>query len=640
MKKLVFLLLILFSIQMTSFASDYWGYGIEIKKQNEKYIIDNVLENSKADEIGIKNGMNIVKINGKKIEKITDETLNSIDKKYKNLKILTDKNEQITLKPENITLVKTYNNVQDTFNEQTKYSIDNYKTEKVILSEYLNTNKHVKYLNAYLNYAEAISTNNLKELVELFKITQKNVQEAISKAKTDVNSSFYQKYTECLNNKNKESIYSNTFKSFLEILLYFEQNQELINRQINEFNDNQKKLFAKFVYNSKITANLFRDVETELYAFLFKHSYDVAKLESWKREINVERKLYNNGYKNLVSLIKKNKIEFEKPGLFSNFAQTSLNPPAIKWITDKQVVATAEAVGYKTLVPTKNNKTNSELSANNNSSINSPKEELTFFGGFKYDSQITDVLKYFDSLPSVKRIDIPKPIKLTIPVTNYHVYRNSHKENISLKGKITNNLINNIFLSYPLDIFAVNGAYKTLKLSNGKNIKVIDNAFTFTIENVYIAGIPFNLSIILTAQPEYVFFDKNYKLTYFNNMVIPRYEISHMQFYFADEEHDVTYYEAELRNLLNLYKQKYNKFYVNKGSYVWGTKVYETGGRNNNNLIFGDNKNIVITMEWTLGTIEINYFNSNYDRFKNKYDEYIKNSNKQKYKEQSLNEHI
>ena len=41
---------------------------------------------------------------------------------------------------------------------------------------------------------------------------------------------------------------------------------------------------------------------------------------------------------------------------------------------------------------------------------------------------------------------------------------------------------------------------------------------------------------------------------------------------------------------------KYNKFYVNKGSYVWGTKVYETGGRNNNNLIFGDNKNIVITI--------------------------------------------
>ena len=70
MKKNFILLMVAILVQTACFANDYFGYGVEIKKQDNNLIIENVIKNTKAEQSGVKTGQKIISINGKKIEKL------------------------------------------------------------------------------------------------------------------------------------------------------------------------------------------------------------------------------------------------------------------------------------------------------------------------------------------------------------------------------------------------------------------------------------------------------------------------------------------------------------------------------------------------------------------------------------------
>ena len=83
-KALVFLILFL-SIHLNCFAEDYFGYGIEIEKQNDDIVLKKVMKNSKADKLGLKDGLKIINLNGKKPQKISDEMLKDTENIYVNM---------------------------------------------------------------------------------------------------------------------------------------------------------------------------------------------------------------------------------------------------------------------------------------------------------------------------------------------------------------------------------------------------------------------------------------------------------------------------------------------------------------------------------------------------------------------------
>lgn len=347
MRKSLMVLLMLFVIQITCFADDL-GYGIKILKQDDSLIIEDVLKNSKADKAGLKAGQKIISINGKKAKKILAESLNNIDKEYKKLSLVTDKNTTISLKPENITLVETYNNANDTYNENTKYKVENYKTDNIILANFISQNKYANYTNAYSNYADSISIKNSQDYVNLFKITQDNVEKAIIKAKNDNNSQYYSLYEDVVSNsKNSDSVIGKAFKYFLELSLYSEQNKDLINRQISEFNQSEKKIFTKYTYNTRILANLYYQAKAQLQLFSYENKYNASKISNWEAEFLKENKTYNDRYKELTNIISKNKIEFNsKPGPISDIAQTGNIAPATKFAGYKQMNELAKSAGY------------------------------------------------------------------------------------------------------------------------------------------------------------------------------------------------------------------------------------------------------------------------------------------------------
>jgi len=366
MKKFVAVALLSALTFMPVLANDF-GFGINFTKNDDVLLIQDVIPNSLAEKSGLKAGQKVLKFNGKAINKLKADSLTNIDN-YKSLKLITDNNKQYSLKQEDITLLKSYNQVNDTFSDKTKYNVANYITEKIILPNSIDS-KHVKYSNAYLNYADAISTDNSKIYVELFKVTDDNVKSALEEVKNNSINEYASLYNEIYRNNKSSDIYGKAFKQFLELAIYNDVNKELIDRQISEFNSAQKKQYSQMVYNTKIVANLYSYSNRELGIYLIKHTVNANSKDKWENELKTENNIYNVKYKELCNSLSKNKIEITKPGPLSNREQvTAGTPPKDKWVEDKQIVVLAQAKGY-------NPNDNAEVKKINNAKIVAQKQK-------------------------------------------------------------------------------------------------------------------------------------------------------------------------------------------------------------------------------------------------------------------------
>lgn len=344
MRKLISATLLLTMTIVPVLANDF-GFGIELIKKDNDLLIQNVIPNSIADQNGLKAGQKILKFNGKSINKLKENDFSNINT-YKSLKLVTTDNKQYSLKQENIDLLKSYNYVNNTFNNKTEYKIKNFTTEKIILPNSIDS-KHVKYLNAYLNYADAISIDNSKRYVQLFKITDENIKSTIEKNKNNSENLYVALYNENFLNNRKSDIYGNAFKHFLELAIYEEYNKNLIAKQISKFNSTEKKQYAQLVYNTRIIANLYNYSSRELDLFLIKHVVSANLTDIWHNDLKAENNAYNERYKELCNLLSNNKIEINKPGPLSNREQlhTGITPNE-KWVEDKQIVVLAQEKGY------------------------------------------------------------------------------------------------------------------------------------------------------------------------------------------------------------------------------------------------------------------------------------------------------
>ncbi len=346
MKKKLFCGLLMFFLTYSCvFAAIESGYGFSLNKTVDDVIVQEVIPNSAADKSGLKVGQKIIKFNGKKTNKIKESDIKDIDL-YKTLKIVTDDNKKHILKPENITLLRSYNKIQETYNENTKYKVNDYKTEKIILARQLG-NKHAKYTNAYLNYADAISIENSKLYVNLFKVTNENVKSALKESSNNKDNPYVEIYNSIYQTNKKHDIYGEAFRQFLELSIYNEENIELINRQISEFNSLQKKQFAQLTYNTRIVANLYSYANRELGVFLVKNTINANLSDNWENELKNQNTIYNGKYNELCNLLSKNKIKINKPGPLSNREQINAGTvPNVKWAEDKQIVLLAQEKGY------------------------------------------------------------------------------------------------------------------------------------------------------------------------------------------------------------------------------------------------------------------------------------------------------
>lgn len=171
MKKILTILLLITSLPVV-YAVDNYGYGIKLSKNENDVLIENITPNSVAEKRGLTVGQKITKFNGKKAEKLKISDIKNLDSLYKNIKLITYGNKQYSLIPENLDLLNLYNEIQDTYNTSTAYSVSKYNTDKIILPNNIES-KHVKYTNAYLNYADIISIETSKQYIELFKVTKK-----------------------------------------------------------------------------------------------------------------------------------------------------------------------------------------------------------------------------------------------------------------------------------------------------------------------------------------------------------------------------------------------------------------------------------------------------------------------------------
>ena len=120
MKKLLTIIVLLASIS-TVYAANNFGYGIQLSKNENDLLIENIIPNSLAEKMGLKPGQKIIKLNGKKIQKLKISDIENLDNSYKNLQLIMSNNKQYKLKPENIDLLKIYNDIQDTYNTNTAY---------------------------------------------------------------------------------------------------------------------------------------------------------------------------------------------------------------------------------------------------------------------------------------------------------------------------------------------------------------------------------------------------------------------------------------------------------------------------------------------------------------------------------------
>lgn len=346
MKKLLTIIVLLASIS-TVYAANNFGYGIQLSKNENDLLIENIIPNSLAEKMGLKPGQKIIKLNGKKIQKLKISDIENLDNSYKNLQLIMSNNKQYKLKPENIDLLKIYNDIQDTYNTNTAYPTFTYKTDKIILPTDIDS-KHVKYTNAYFNYADIISNKNAKLYTELFKVTQENVVKSIIDAQNNPMNEYAELYNSIYSADTQNyDIYGNAFKDFLRLAIYNEQNKEVIDRQISEFNNTQRKQYAQLAYNTRIVANLYSYANRELGLYLINNTINANQTDKWRDELKTQNKIYNKMYNELLQSLSKNKIEINKPGPLSNREQIIVGvTPKEKWVNDKQIIILAQERGY------------------------------------------------------------------------------------------------------------------------------------------------------------------------------------------------------------------------------------------------------------------------------------------------------
>lgn len=349
MKKIVVITL-LSTLTFTPVWANNLGYGINFTQSNENILVKSVTPNSVAAKSGLKAGQKVLKFNGKKINKIKTSEIENIDTTYKSLKLLMADNKQYNLKPENIDVLTAYNEVQTTYNTDTAYTIGSYQTNKIILPQYIN-NKNVRHANAYFNYADIIAFENAQLYINLFKITEKNLNKAVLDTiltDTTEENEYIKLYRALyVGDKKEYDIHSSIFRYFLRLAIYNEQNQDLINRQISEFNNTQQKQYAQLAYNTRIIANLYSYADTELFMYTTRHTVDVNKTDQWHKQLKTQNQIYNLAYKELCNSLSKHKIKINKPGPMSNRQQITAGVPLKdKYVGEEQIIVLAQAKGY------------------------------------------------------------------------------------------------------------------------------------------------------------------------------------------------------------------------------------------------------------------------------------------------------
>jgi len=614
MKRFLVILVLIASISAVYAANNY-GYGIKLSKNENNLLIENIIPNSEAEKTGLKVGQKIIKFNGKKIEKIKMSDIENLDNSYKNIKLIMDDKKEYNLKPENVDLLNLYNDIQNTYNTNTAYSINPYSTDKILLPNNIDS-KHVKYTNAYFNYADIISNENAKLFVELFKVTKKNLIKSYIYAQDNPKNEYAQLYKSIYSvNPKQYDIYGNAFKDFLRLAIYNEQNKEVIDRQISEFNSTQKKQYAQLVYNTRIIANLYSYANRELGLYLIKHSINVNQTDKWKNELKTQNTTYNKMYNELCQSLSKNKIEINKPGPLSNREQMTAGvTPKEKWVDDKQIILLAQEKGYdpnkipeikkineakiaaqkqkKDSVSTKNMLplTSKKISKNN----------VEFFGGLNPDSSIVEVINTFKNINSVTKIT-SSYLKCTGPYNQYCTY----------SGKID-------FKNIPTDSTHVLNTIGTMLASRPKTSIDLGNSIgsmpkddiTLHISTIYIESIPFNVEVTLRPSKGYYFYNQPNILKGASGTGYP-YAI----------------------NTIVLKTDKYNKA-VNDLVLANGQKIvnayrYKYNLSPNNSCYEGDECNNFVAIRYYLQTwgqpsMEITYKNYSYlDNLDKQYNQYV-----------------
>lgn len=261
----------------------------------------------------------------------------------------------------------------------------------------------------------------------------------------------------------------------------------------------------------------------------------------------------------------------------------------------------------------------------------SQNQGITFFGGFPYNADFIDVLKYFDSIPTVKEIKaIPE-----------YLVRNRDIYDLNLKGKINKNIFNLIYpSSVPEERWKnIHGFSKKIYLSDGKSINVINEEITFRISEVLIAGIPFYVDMKVLPMPESYFYNKGAKLQYYYSFVIPYpyYEITSMVFHENRSSGYRDYGEKERENLISLYNNKYGKYRTKRDLNYGGSYIPAQSNR-----FFIDNNMLIDIYPSEDDSIGISYRNLNmqHQKYKEQYDEYQYNKTLKENEAQSQNSAI
>lgn len=346
MKKSLLTITALIILAVPTLAENKSGFALLLDKDENNIFIKHVIPNSNAHKLGLKSGQKIIKFNGKKTNKIKNSDIENIDSTYKTLKLVTEDNKQYNLKLEDINLLNSYNQVQNTYCEVSKYIVSDYKTEKIILSNNLD-NKHIRYANAYLNYANAISLENSKLYTELFKVTKDNVLFSKVHPRTNPTNTYTELYNSIYRSNKIYDVHGQALKDFLELAMYNEENLKVINRQVSEFNNQQKEQLAQIAYNTRIVANLYSYANRELNLFLIKNTVNRNTTDKIENELKTENNIYNLKYKQLCDILNKNKIKINKPGPLSNRQQITAGiTPNTKWADDKEIIILAQEKGY------------------------------------------------------------------------------------------------------------------------------------------------------------------------------------------------------------------------------------------------------------------------------------------------------
>lgn len=239
-------------------------------------------------------------------------------------------------------------------------------------------------------------------------------------------------------------------------------------------------------------------------------------------------------------------------------------------------------------------------------------QPLTLFGGLKNDTYFVDVLKYFDSISSVSSIVADMSYDVAGMIDRAQSFNKNYK------GKIQSNILSDVVATH-WDYYSKYGISQYSFVDNSK-IKALDNVIIyFEIKYVVIANIPYKVTIVLKPQVFNYYYNKTSNLKMYNNTLLPFYEVDKIVF------SPISSYKLEdIDNLLNLYKNKYQKYEYNPNPHDHFPSEF-----------YYSDDNVTIRIEKNY--LKITYFNEHFGYYKNKYKNYIKEKQKQIYSQQNQN---